>query len=131
MFDNYKPKQRKNYYVPKLDRPTYTELDKSEWKVSAITQKAVNAIQKATLRTGGTKEALIRMVVDERDMHLFTPNVENRLLAMFRNLYDCVVMVESYSPELDGRTKRNALLKRAQKEHNKKEKEHERNSAID
>lgn len=119
----YNPK--KNYYVPKKERPVYTELDKSEWKVSAVTQRAVNAVRKAIIRKGGERETLIRMVVKEEDMVLFTHNVENRLVALFRNLYDSVVLLEIQSPEYDVKQSRKALLKKAEKEHRRQLKKHE------
>jgi len=124
-----KGRPKKNYYVPKKERPMYTEIDTSEWKVSAITQKAVDAVKKAVLRRGGERESLIRLIVEEQDMHLFTPNVENRLLALFRGMFDGVVLIEIHSPEAETNRKRNALLKKAEKEHRKKMKEHE--SKID
>ena len=116
---------KKNYYVPKKERPVYTELDKNEWKVSAITKKAVDAVRKAVLRRRGERETLIRLIVSEQDMALFTPNVENRLVALFRNLYDSVVLVEIQSPEYDVKQSRKALLKKAEKEHRRQLKKHE------
>lgn len=120
-----KGRPKKNYYVPKKERPIYTEIDKSEWKVSAITQKAVDAVKKAVLRKGGERESLIRLVVEEKDMHLFTPNVENRLLALFRSMLDSVVLIQIHSPEAETNRRKEALLKKAEKEHRKKLKEHE------
>lgn len=120
---------KKNYYVPKKERPTYFELDKSEWEVSAITQKAVDKVQKAILRKGGEKEALIRFVVKEEDMPLFTLNVQNRLIALFRNMLDAIVLLEIHSPEVEDKKSRHALLKKAEKAHKKRMKERE--SKID
>lgn len=124
---------KKNYYVPKIERPKYTELDKNEWQVGAITKNAVSSIKKAILRTGGNREALIRLVVSEEDMALFTPNVENRLLSLFRNIFNGIVLLEIHSPEKDLKQSRNSLLKRAEKEHKKRLKEHEQyiDSEID
>ena len=126
MFDFYYAEIKADKVKEKVnkERPTRTTIDKKTWEVGRITEKAVSAIKSATLRKGGAKDTVMIVVIDGKDLHLFTPNVENRLLALFRGMYNDIVLLEISSPAEEEQRKRDILLIKAQREHRKCEKEH-------
>lgn len=70
------------------------EVNINEWPVFGITAKACGAIQKAVIYKGCTIDTVMKITIAEENIPLFTPTIENRLLAIFRKLYNDIILIE-------------------------------------
>lgn len=107
-----------------MDIKDDNKIDVSKWTVGRFTQQAILKIQEATLLKGDYRDTALRILISEEDRALFTLNVENRLLAMLRKIYNEVVLLEYETPEQKKRRLEVLMNARLRRAHAKKEKEH-------
>ena len=107
------------------------EVDPKKWLVHhVLTRQAIETIVNARIVKGYLIESVMQISVKDKDQELFTLNLQNRLLGIFRKLYNEPVLLQFKTPKMaKDKEKQNILLKAARM-HKAREKKYQESLQV-
>ncbi len=123
-------KGQKQKRVPDKPITRITPVNPQDWNMAGLARNAIAVIKKAQIMEGSSRDTVMYLLINEEDRGLFTINIENRLLALFRKIYGRVLLLEFDTIQEMKRRKELLLKNRLRRAERLKEEEYQKKQNI-